>query len=96
MFRKLNPDTWRWADPGPQLLAEIATMLSDLRFFQAARLFGIDDLPAVYLPGRFGPPGSEPAADAANTAPARPGKRSDADIIADANALRAELGRPAA
>ncbi|WP_341258215.1 hypothetical protein [Gordonia malaquae] len=51
-YRALNPD-YVWADPQTQLLAEVATLLSDLRFLDAVSKF--EDLPDEYLPGRYGP-----------------------------------------
>lgn len=52
LHRKLNPD-WRFADPVAYLLAEIATIESDRRYFEAARL--MEDVPERYWPARYGP-----------------------------------------
>lgn len=61
LHRKINPD-WRFADPVPFLLAEIATIESDRRYLEVQRMVGADKngepnpVPDKYLPSRYGPP----------------------------------------
>jgi hypothetical protein len=52
LHRKINPD-WRFNDTVSFLLAEIATIESDRRYFEAARV--MDDVPEQYWPARYGP-----------------------------------------
>ena len=60
LHRKLNPD-WRFSDPATFLLSEMASMMSDLRYFATAEIVGgFDDVPVEYLPAKYGPPSSEP------------------------------------
>lgn len=78
LHRKINPD-WRFADPVPLLLAEIATIESDRRYLAVQRMVGVDKdgepnpVPDKYLPSRYGPPreSSDQTTDDAATVEAR-------------------------
>lgn len=55
-YRKLNPDEWIWSDANAVLLAEIATVLSDLRWMEAAARVGVDEIPDRWQMRTYGPP----------------------------------------
>lgn len=52
LHRTLNPD-WRFADTTNYLLGEIATIESERRYFELARV--MEDVPEQYWPARYGP-----------------------------------------
>ena len=55
LHRKLNPD-WRFSDPATFLLSEMASMMSDLRYFATADIVGgFDDVPNEYWPAEYRP-----------------------------------------
>ena len=63
LFRAWNPDTWLWSDPSAMLLAEVATITSDMRYLQAAQFDWKDgEIPEQYWSARYGPPRPEPLA----------------------------------
>lgn len=83
LFRSLNPDTWMWMDIDSQLLAKIATTMSEHRFISAAQALG-EKVPEDWHPVRYGPPSTEPKE------PEEPVDR-DAAALAIANSIRASL-----
>lgn len=55
LYRTLNPN-WRFEEPAAYLLAEIATIHSDIRFIQAVQLVGdSENVPEEYWPAKYGP-----------------------------------------
>lgn len=76
-----------WADPAVTLLAEIATIVRDQRYYTVLPVLG-DDVPDEYLPGRYGPP--RQGSDA--TEPDNDVIDRDARALAGAAQIRAEMG----
>ena len=56
-FRALHPDDNQWFDDQNIWFAKASSILTDIRFLLAARMF--DDIPEDFLPLRFGPPEPE-------------------------------------
>lgn len=88
LHRNLNPD-WRFADATPYLLAEIATIESDRRYFEVARV--VEDVPERYWPARYGPVRDEDSSDRTSVDETTE-VDSDARARAGADAIRAEMG----
>ena len=88
LHRKINPD-WRFADPIPFLLAEIATIESDRRYFDIARI--MEDVPEQYWPARYGPQRDEDSSEQ-TTAEQTTEVDRDARARAGAAEIRAEMG----
>lgn len=83
-MRARYPEQWYWT-PEMRLAAAAATALSDIRYLTAAQLNWDGEIPDRYLSVMYGPPTDDaPESD--------PVGRSVADVRADADLLRAELG----
>ncbi|MGC5249470.1 hypothetical protein ACPXB3_21400 [Gordonia sp. DT219] len=90
LHRKINPD-WRFSDPVPYLLAEIATIESDRRYFELARI--MDDVPERYWPAEYGPArADEDSSDQMTDGQTTSEMDSDARALAGAEQIRAEMG----
>lgn len=84
LFRSVNPDDWMWADINARLLAELATMASDMRFIAAASR--MEEVPKDWRPTTYGP-ALQPVDD--EDAPAESEKVDNARAIAEQ--IRAEM-----
>lgn len=58
----MNGDPSIWDNPRTLLGAKVATALEDLRYLTAVQILGTD-VPDVYLPSSYGPPGTPSEAE---------------------------------
>lgn len=81
LFRSINPDDWMWASLDSRLLAEMATIVSDLRFFKVASLVE-GDIPEEFGRVKYGPRVEPPAEE---DGPAK------SDSVENARAVAAQI-----